>query len=293
MTTIALYGKVLRTEHASYLQLMLDKLKDTGYRISFYKPFWEKIQNLIQISDNVSFFTNHHELAGNADYLFSIGGDGTLLDTITLIRDSGIPVLGINLGRLGFLSSVPKDKIIKAVDDINSGSYKIEERSLLRLDSDEDLFGDTNYALNELTLHKREAQSMLTIRTYVDGKFMNSYWADGLIVATPTGSTAYSMSCGGPIVTPDSGNLIITPIATHNLTVRPIVIPDSSEVFLIVEGRNQKYNLGLDSRYVGLEKPLELRVKKENFGINLLQLEHEAFFTTIRKKLNWGLDNRN
>ncbi len=293
MTTIALYGKVLRTEHSSYLQLMLDKLKDSGYRMLIYKPFWEKIQNLVHISDNVNFFTNHPELAENADYLFSIGGDGTLLDTITLIRDSGIPVLGINLGRLGFLSSVPKDKIIKAVDDIDNGSYKIEERSLLRLDSDEDLFGDTNYALNELTLHKREAQSMLTIKTYVDGKFMNSYWADGLIVATPTGSTAYSMSCGGPIVTPNSGNLIITPIATHNLTVRPIVIPDSSEVSLIVEGRNQKYNLGLDSRYVGLEKPLELRVKKENFGINLLQLEHEAFFTTIRKKLNWGLDNRN
>jgi len=293
MTTVALYGKVLRQEHASYLQLMLDKLNDSGYRMIFYKPFWEKIQKLVQAGGEAELFTSHKDLAENADYLFSIGGDGTLLDTITLIRDSGIPVLGINLGRLGFLSSVPKDKIIKAVDDIDKGSYKIEERSLLRLDSDEDLFGDTNYALNELTLHKREAQSMLTIRAYVDGKFMNSYWADGLIVATPTGSTAYSMSCGGPIVTPDSGNLIITPIATHNLTVRPIVIPDSSEVSLIVEGRNHKYNLGLDSRYVGLEKPLELRVKKENFGINLLQLEHEAFFTTIRKKLNWGLDNRN
>jgi len=293
MTTVALYGKVLRQEHASYLQLMLDKLNDSGYRMIFYKPFWEKIQKLVQAGGEAELFTSHKDLAENADYLFSIGGDGTLLDTITLIRDSGIPVLGINLGRLGFLSSVPKDKIIKAVDDIDKGSYKIEERSLLRLDSDEDLFGDTNYALNELTIHKREAQSMLTIRAYVDGKFMNSYWADGLIVATPTGSTAYSMSCGGPIVTPDSGNLIITPIATHNLTVRPIVIPDSSEVSLIVEGRNHKYNLGLDSRYVGLEKPLELRVKKENFGINLLQLEHEAFFTTIRKKLNWGLDNRN
>lgn len=293
MTTIALYGKGLTTEHASYLQLMLDKLKNAGYEVYFYEPFWKRIKNLVEVKGELKLFTSHAELAKIADFLFSIGGDGTLLDTITLIRDSGIPVLGINLGRLGFLSSVPKDKIIKALDDINSGSYKIEERSLLRLDSEQDLFGETNYALNELTLHKQEAYSMLTIKASVNGEFMNSYWADGLIVATPTGSTAYSMSCGGPIVTPDSCNMIITPIATHNLTVRPIVIPDTSVVTLMVEGRNHKYNLGLDSRYVSMDKPIELKVSKENFGIKLLQLEHESFFNTIRKKLNWGLDNRN
>jgi len=293
MTTIALYGKGLGPEHASYLQLMLDKLKNTGYEVYFYEPFWKKIKDLVEVKGKLRLFTTHAELADTADFLFSIGGDGTLLDTITLIRDSGIPVLGINLGRLGFLSSVPKDKIIKALDDINSGSYRIEERSLLRLDSEQNLFGETNYALNELTLHKQQAYSMLTIKACVNGKFINSYWADGLIVATPTGSTAYSMSCGGPIVTPDSCNMIITPIATHNLTVRPIVIPDTSEVTLMVEGRNHKYNLGLDSRYVSMDKPIELKVSKEKFGIKLLQLEHEAFFNTIRKKLNWGLDNRN
>lgn len=293
MTTIALYGKTLGREHASYLQLLVDKLKDSGYNLAFYKPFWEKIQKLVELNGTFDVYENHHDLAGHVDYLFSIGGDGTLLDTITLIRDSGIPVLGINLGRLGFLSSVPRDKIIKAIDDINGGKYSIEERALLRLNAGKDLFGETNYALNELTIHKRQAHSMLTVKAYVDDRYMNSYWADGLIVATPTGSTAYSMSCGGPIVTPDSCNFIITPIATHNLTVRPIVVPDSSRIKLIVEGRNHDYYLGLDSRYVSMEEPLELEISKERFGIKLVQLEHEAFFTTIRKKLNWGLDYRN
>lgn len=293
MMTVALYGKVLRPEHASYLQLLIDKLDDKGWKLYIYEPFRKKIEQLVEVKKSYNVFTDHRELVGNVEYLFSIGGDGTLLDTITLIRDSGIPVLGINLGRLGFLSSVPRETIIRAVDDISNGNYFIEERSLLKLDTKEQIFGETNYALNELTLHKREAHSMLTIRAAVDGKFVNSYWADGLIVATPTGSTAYSMSCGGPIVTPNSCNFIITPIATHNLTVRPIVIPDSSEITLMVEGRNHNYNLGLDSRYVSMEKPVELIIRKENFSIKLLQLEHEAFFTTIRKKLNWGLDNRN
>ena len=293
MTMIALYGKTLGQEHASYLQLLVDKLKDSGYKLALYKPFWEKIQKLVELKGTFDLYENHHELAGQVDYLFSIGGDGTLLDTITLIRDSGIPVLGINMGRLGFLSSVPRDKIIKAIDDIDEGRYSIEERALLRLNNRGDLFGETSYALNELTIHKRQAHSMLTVKAYVDDRFMNSYWADGLIVATPTGSTAYSLSCGGPIVTPDSCNFIITPIATHNLTVRPIVVPDSSRIKLSVEGRNDDYYLGLDSRYVSMDKPLEIDISKERFGIKLVQLEHEAFFTTIRKKLNWGLDYRN
>lgn len=293
MIKIALFGKTLRPENASYLQLLIDKLENMGCNIIVYEAFRKEIQSLVTIRSAHGVFSQHSDLPGKADYLLSIGGDGTLLDTITLVRDSGIPVLGINLGRLGFLSSVPRDNIVQAIDELLESRFSIDERSLLRLDTAISLFGDVNYALNELTLHKRDPHSMITVRVDVNGQFLNSYWADGLLVATPTGSTAYSLSASGPIVSPDANVFIITPIASHNLTVRPIVIPDSSEITLTVEGRESRYHLGLDSRYQRLDKPVALRITKEKFTLKLIQLEHEAFFTTIRKKLNWGLDNRN
>ncbi len=291
---IALYGKAITAEKAAFLQQLIEKLEQEGVKLCIYAKFWESIKSLISLEKEVSVFSKHQDLVEReADFLFSIGGDGTLLDTISLIRDSGIPVLGINLGRLGFLSSVPKDKVQYAIDAVLAGEYSYDQRALIKVEGEKPLFGEVNYALNELTIHKSEAHSMLTVNVSVDGEVLNTYWADGLLLATPTGSTAYSMSCGGPIVTPNANNFIITPIASHNLTVRPVVIPDESVITVEVLGRSHIYNLGLDSRYIEMEEPVKLRITKEQFKINLLRLQNEAFFDTIRKKLNWGLDNRN
>jgi NAD+ kinase len=199
----------------------------------------------------------------------------------------------MNLGRLGFLSSVSRDNIRLAVDALVQKRYRLENRTLLRLETQDNLFGELNFALNDLTIYKKDPYSMLTISAYVDGIFLNSYWADGLIIATPTGSTAYSLSCGGPIVVPGSENFIITPIASHNLTVRPIVIPDKSRIRVQIEGRNQQFFVSLDSRFEIVDSSLELIIEKEDFKINLLRLDKENFYRTIREKLNWGLDIRN
>jgi NAD+ kinase len=216
-----------------------------------------------------------------------------MLDTIALVRDSGIPILGVNLGRLGFLSSINRERIIPAINGLVKENYKIDKRTLIRIKKPEGLFGDVNYALNDITIYKKEPMTMITIRVYVDDEFLNSYWADGLLIATPTGSTAYSLSCGGPILTPDSNNLVITPIANHNLSVRPVVIPDSSIVKVQVLGRNNSCFVGLDSRSESIDSSMEVSVQKADFKINLVQMADENFFNTIRDKLMWGLDLRN
>jgi|AntRauTorcE11898_2_1112593.scaffolds.fasta_scaffold00485_12 NAD+ kinase len=291
---VALYGKTITREKAAFLQTLTDKLEHDKIALCFHRAFWERIRSFLKVSDRVTLFDKYEDLLEqDVKVLFSVGGDGTMLETITLLRDSGIPVMGINLGRLGFLSSVPTSKALDALDEVMKHRYTIEERTLLKVEADDYLFGTVNYALNELTVHKSEAHSMLAVKVTVDGNYLNTYWADGLLIATPTGSTAYSMSCGGPIVTPNASNFIITPIASHNLTVRPVVIPDDSVITVEVLGRSHKYNLGLDSRYIAMEKPVALTIKKEKFKVNFIRLEDEGFFDTIRKKLNWGLDNRN
>lgn len=281
-------------EKAAFLQQLLIKLTDDGIAFTFYDRFWEEIRLLISDTREVETFQNHDALMQqDVDYFLSIGGDGTMLDSITLVRDSGIPLLGINIGRLGFLSSVPQEKAMLALNELKQGKFSKEKRTLLKVHTEASVFGDMNYALNELTIHKSEAHSMLKVKVDVDGSYLNTYWADGLLIATPTGSTAYSMSCGGPILTPDASNFIITPIASHNLTVRPVVIPDDSEITLEVLGRSHHYYLGLDSRYMAMEKPERIKIGKEKFKVNFVKLQNEGFFDTIRKKLNWGLDNRN
>jgi NAD+ kinase len=238
-------------------------------------------------------FSSQETIKGKADFLFSIGGDGTLLDTITMVGDSGIPIIGINMGRMGFLSSIAKSEILPALDEIMDNMYTIDQRTLLRLETPNHLFGEFNYALNDVTVYKTTSISLLTIKTYINNEFLNTYWADGLIVATPTGSTAYSLSCTGPILTPDSANFVITPIASHNLTVRPIVIPDNSQISLLVESRQSECFVGLDSRIEKIDSTIRLDISKENFKINLLRLSNKFFFKTIREKLKWGLDLRN
>ncbi|MBN3036459.1 MAG: NAD kinase [Bacteroidales bacterium] len=290
---IALFGKVVADDHFHYIQLLTDRLEEEGIGLMVYRRFYEAIRNRIRFQEEPELFGEHFEVRGRADFLLSFGGDGTLLDTITLVRDSGIPIMGINLGRMGFLSSIPKEQIELSVSHLLAGNYHLDQRSLIRLESPGNLFGDVNYALNDITLLRKEPGSMLTIKVHINGEYLNDYWADGLIVATPTGSTAYSLSAGGPILMPDARSFVITPIANHNLTVRPIVIPDTGIISIRVNGRHREYNLGLDSRSVAVPAHTELTLCKEQFQINLLQMKDEYFFRTIRNKLLWGLDVRN
>ncbi len=290
---VALFGKSFTDEGVVYLQQLIDKLKSVNCSLMVYGPFLEKIRDKVAIKCPVTPFKTHEELKAHAELLFSIGGDGTLLDTLSLVRDSGIPVLGINLGRLGFLSSISKDEIIPAIDQIIQGKYTLDRRTVLSLQSPENLFGNFNYALNELSVTKTDTHSLAVVDVFVDDKFLNTYWADGLLVATPTGSTAYSLSCYGPIITPGSENFLITPIASHNLTVRPIVVPDSNVIRIRLGGRNNQYLVGLDSRYKTIGTGTELIIDRADFKMNLIQLTNKDFYSTIRDKLLWGKDNRN
>ncbi len=290
---IALFGKSIENEGVIYLQQLLDKLKLLNCELLIYQPFYRKMEQKISLQCRFSLFNTYEDLKDGADMLFSIGGDGTLLDTITLVRDSGIPILGVNLGRLGFLSSISRDEILPAIDKIFSGNYSLDQRTLLCLETRSNHFGKLNFALNELSVSKSDNHSLAVINVFVDDTFLNTYWSDGLLIATPTGSTAYSLSCFGPIVTPASENFVITPIASHNLTVRPIVIPDKCTIRITVGGRNQHYQIGLDSRYQTLDISDELIIRRAGFKINLIQLHSKDFFSTIREKLLWGKDQRN
>jgi len=290
---IALFGKNIHADHLKYFKLLVEKLEESGCVLSLWQPFFEQVRDKVAFSGRVSLFTSHKDLGNKAELFFSVGGDGTLLDSIQFIRDSGIPVVGINLGRMGFLSSIARNDIIPAITEILAGEYRIDKRSLIYLESPGEIFGEMSYALNELSINKKETSSMVVVQVWVDDQYVNSYWADGLIVATPTGSTAYSLSCNGPIITPDSKNFVITPIAPHNLTVRPLVIPDSSRIRIRVDGREKQALIRLDSRMSVLSEDVELILRKADFEVNHLQRKPETFFSTIRAKLNWGMDIRN
>ncbi|HTX88986.1 MAG TPA: NAD kinase [Bacteroidales bacterium] len=290
---VALFGKSFDPRDALYIRELADKLAALGGQLLVYEPFYHALKDSVQFPVRPSLFTDQEGIRGNADYCFSIGGDGTLLGTVPLVGNSGIPIMGINMGRLGFLSGISKEEILPALEQIAAMDFVLDSRTLLRLESPDHLFSGYNYALNDITVFKNSPFSMLKIRTTVNDDYLNTYWADGLIVATPTGSTAYSLSCTGPIVTPDSENFVITPIASHNLTVRPIVIRDDSIIRIVVESTETGYSVGMDSRVEKLERSVELVIKKEDFRINLLRLPGRNFLKTIRKKLNWGLDIRN
>ncbi|MCD4773965.1 MAG: NAD kinase, partial [Bacteroidales bacterium] len=266
---------------------------EVNAKIIVFGPYYSNIKSEIIFNSEVSIFNNHKDLQNNADFLFSIGGDGTLLDTLPLVRDSGIPIVGINVGRLGFLSSISKDEICIAIDNIINREYTLNKRALLKINKPENLFGNLNYGLNELSVSRKESTSLIVVHVYIDDNFLNSYWADGIIISTPTGSTAYSLSCGGPFITPGSKNFVITPIAPHNLTVRPIVIRDDSTIRIKVEGRDKNFFVSLDSRFEKIDSSIEIEIVKGDFEINLVQMKSKDFFSTIRDKLKWGLDSRN
>lgn len=290
---IALFGKNFADDRFFYFQQLIEKLEQCGISVMIYAPFYNFVKNKAIFTEIPEIFADYHQLPGNADFLFSIGGDGTMLDSISLLRDSGIPLMGINLGRMGFLSSISKSEIGLAIDAIRRHDYSLNKRSLLSVETPGNLFGELNYGLNEFTINKKDSGSMILVHVFVDDLLLNSYWADGLIIATPTGSTAYSLSCNGPIITPESENFVITPIAPHNLTVRPVVIPDKSVIKIKVDGRMSQYMVGLDSRSAVIESSAELFVRKAPFCVNLVQRTNDNFFTTIRQKLLWGHDIRN
>ena len=272
---IAIFGKTIAPENETYVNQLVQEL----------------IDNHVEVVDLIAC---HGELDKDVDMLLSIGGDGTMLDAVPLVGASGIPILGINMGRLGFISSVAKEEIHQAIGQILEGRYTTEQRTLIELVSPQGVFDDAvSYALNEINIIRNPIHSLLSIKVYVNDLFLNTYWGDGILMATPTGSTAYSMSAGGPILTPDSHNFVITPIAAHNLTVRPIVIPDDSVVRIQVEGREKRFVFSMDSRACALDTSVELVVRKAGFCIHTVRMEGTDFFSTIRNKLSWGKDNRN
>lgn len=290
---IALFGKTIGDADQPHIQKLIHRLENINARITVYEDFFSSIAPLVKFEKDADIFNHYQDIKDETDFMISIGGDGTFLETLDLVRDSDIPILGINIGRLGFLSSVSKDEIDYSVSSLVRGNYILEKRALLQLAEPKDLFGDLSYALNEMTISRQESTSLMMIQVYVDNKLLNSYWSDGLIVATPTGSTAYSLSCGGPIVTPGSENFLITPIATHNLTVRPVVIRDDSIIRIKAEGRDRHFFVSLDSKFKSIKVNTEITLRKADYSINLVQMKNKSFFSTIREKLNWGLDKRN
>ncbi len=291
---IAVYSTIFKEQHTEFIQDVFDALFQSGIEISIYEPYYQEVKNVIQFRSDLQFYNTSQQLKQQrVDIMLTLGGDGTILSVISLVRDSGIPVLGVNLGRLGFLASVEKSKIEQAIYLIAMGQYQTEERTLLYLEADFPIFGNTNFALNDFTILKRDTSSMITIHTYLNGAFLNSYWADGLIVSTPTGSTGYSLSCGGPIVFPSSGCFAITPVAPHNLNVRPIVIPDSSVISFEIEGRSDSFLCTLDSRYATITAEHRLAIRKADFPLKVVNLEEVNFLYTLRHKLTWGNDVRN
>lgn len=289
----AVYSRVFDSSQQEDVQLFFDEIAAQQIEVVLFHDFYQQIKTAIQLPTPVKTFSSHQELTDDIEFIISLGGDGTLLDTITLIRDKPVAIMGINFGRLGFLAGIGRNEVKAAFKAVANRSYVVDSRTLIHVDASIPLFGEIPYALNEFSIHKRDVAAMIKIHTYLNGEFLNTYWADGLIVATPTGSTGYSLSCNGPVVFPDSGSFVITPVAPHNLNVRPIVIPDNNIISFEIESRSDQVICALDSRREIVNKDVQLAVKKENFEVNLIRLSENNFLQTLRNKLTWGLDKRN
>ena len=290
---IAIYSRGIENNQHQDIRILLDELASLGVEPVFYQDFFNQFYSSIEIKAKYSTFNSPDDLDDSIACIMSLGGDGTLLDTVTLVRDKGTPVVGINYGRLGFLANIGKEDLHTALIALVNHTFVLDERTLIHLDANIPLFGKDPYALNEFSLHKKDSSPMIKIHAYLNGEFLNTYWADGLIVATPTGSTGYSLSCNGPIVFPESGSFVITPVSPHNLNIRPIVVPDNNIISFEVEGRTDGFLVTLDSRREIVTKEIQLAVRKEKFGINLIRLNENNFLQTLRNKLSWGLDKRN
>ena len=291
---IAIYGQFYNKNSLIYIDSLLDVLIQKS--ISFYieSKFYQAILD-VHPEVNPDKYKSFTTLDNTYDLLISIGGDGTILRAITYVKDLNIPIVGINSGRLGFLATIQKNEIEKAVNEIINGNFKISERNVLSIETSprNNNLIELNFALNEITVSRKNTTSMITVETHLNDEYLTSYWADGLIVSTPTGSTGYSLSCGGPVIIPESHNFILTPIAPHNLNARPLVIPDNTEIKLKVSGREDNYLVSLDSRIATLENNTTVIIKKADFTIKMIELQDESFLVTLRKKLLWGEDKRN
>lgn len=291
---IAIYGKKIVADQTRFAEDLFDCLKSFGCEIWAYSRFIERNE----ASWPASFFDGVFEDRtgmedASVEVLISLGGDGTMLDSTMLVADSGTPIMGVNFGRLGFLANIAKEDVRDAVQRLVRHDFEKEPRSVLRLESERDLFNGMNFALNEVTVSRKDTTAMITIHVYLKDQLLNTYWADGLIISTPTGSTGYSLSCGGPIVMPGSQNFVLTPIAPHNLTVRPFVLSDQAELRICVEGRGSEHLVSLDSRVRTITSEDELILKRSPFDINLVRFSGQTFSETLRNKLMWGIDKRN
>lgn len=291
---IALYGQTVNPEFIEELSRLFDLLKEKHVESFVYSPFLEYLQQDCGIRPEITGqFEDGDDLPDDVSYLFSLGGDGTFLKSFLIAKNGSIPLVGINSGRLGFLSDISRDEIESAINDILEGNILIDERTALELEIVSNNQSVFLYALNEIAVTKLDSSSMINIHTYINDEFLNTYWADGLIVATPTGSTAYSLSVGGPILTPDSENFVISPIAPHNLTVRPMVVPDHHSITLRVEGRGHHFLASIDSKSETIYFKESLKIRKAPFKVKTIRLKDHSFFTTLRNKLMWGADKRN
>ncbi len=290
---VAIYGQVLHEDDRSYVSTLCDELINVDAQIYIEKEFNKKLFNGNKVGHGT--FDQQSGLDGSFDLFVSFGGDGTMLRAITYIGRLGIPIVGVNTGRLGFLSTFKKEEVKKVVTEFMAGAFSIEERSMVEicLDSEVPEFGNMNFALNEITVSRKDTTSMITVETFLDGEYLTSYWADGLIISTPTGSTGYSLSCGGPVISPSTKALVLTPIAPHNLNARPLVIPDDTEIRLIVSGREENHLVSLDSRIATIPNGKQITIKKSSFAIKMVEYKSESFLKTLRNKLLWGEDRRN
>jgi len=290
---IAVYVKSVRDpKHQSGFGELLKALASRGHELWLPPSLEDHVHMNIESGIQVRVFDYFVQGETMADVLICVGGDGTILDTLGIVRDTGVPILALNTGRLGFLADVQLENLHTALDDIEKGNYTIEQRSLLQLDSSHELF-DYNFALNDFVIHKKETSSMIVVHAYLNGEFLNSYWSDGLIISTPTGSTGYSLSCGGPIIFPKSDSFVITPIAPHNLNVRPVVVSDDVVISFEIEGRASSYLASLDARSQSISGEVNMAIRKADHKLNLMRLSNIHFLDTLRSKLHWGFDRRN
>lgn len=289
---IALHGKDAHEKSSRLIEHLLEQLKERKAEIWVSDKF-EKLVKPAQLADVKYKSFQLGDSLRSVDCFFSLGGDGTMLESVTYVGKAEVPILGINTGRLGFLATISREDVDTALSAVFDGKYSVEKRTLLKLISSTKIFEPRNFALNDITIMKKDTSSMITVHVKVDGEPLNSYWADGIIISTPTGSTGYSLSCGGPLVYPKSESFIITAVSPHNLGTRPIVISDKSEISIEIEGRSKKYLISLDSRFETVDESVKLKIKRERFLVKLVQLPGQHFFDTLRQKLNWGFDIRN
>ena len=291
---IAIYGQYFKIEDKIYVEELLQKLTKHNIEYVFESNYYSELKEHINIK-NVSTFKSYNDLNDSYKFMFTVGGDGTILRAVTYIRDLNIPIIGINTGRLGFMATVQKDEVTSSIELLLQNKYKVKKRSLLSVQTSPEIesLKTLNFALNEVSVSRKNTASMITIETYLDSEYLTSYWADGLIITTPTGSTGYSLSCGGPIITPQAKSFALTPIAPHNLNARPLVIPDDTKVSFKVSGREDKFFLSLDSRITTINNTTEIFVEKSPFHLKMIEINKQTFIKTLREKMLWGQDTRN